>query len=138
MRLFHWTRAKSVFMPEFDAEHRNLYQIADGLHKAMSAGASPDALVPSVRALVDAAEDHFAHEERSMRAAHYPLLSWHKRQHDTARNSAKRLLARIEAGEPQAAVELLEFLAAWLKDHMAVPDRMMAAFLRSHARLHAA
>jgi hemerythrin-like metal-binding protein len=138
MRLFHWTRARSVFMAEFDAEHRNLYQIGDDLHKACSAGAPCEALLPTVRALLAAAEDHFAHEERMMHSARYPLLDWHKRQHDASRASAGALLARIEAGDRQAVEELLEFFSGWLKNHTGVADRMMAASLRAFARANAA
>ena len=138
MRLFHWTRAKSVFMPEFDAEHRNLYQLGENLYQAWSAGASSEAMLPSVRALLAAAEDHFAHEELLMQAARYPLLNWHRRQHETARNAARPLVARSEAGDRQAVKALLELLAGWMKDHLAVADRMMAAALRAYARAGAA
>lgn len=138
MRLFHWTRAKSVFMTELDAEHRSLYEMGENLHQRWSKGAPLEAMIPSVRALLAAAEEHFAHEERLMRAAHYPLLNWHKRQHETARNASRPLVARIEAGDRQAVKEMLDFLSGWLKDHLAVADRMMAAALRAFARASAA
>ena len=138
MRLFHWTRAKSVFMPEFDAEHRNLYLAGETLHRAWSSGAPCAKMIPSVRALLAASREHFAHEERLMSEAHYPLLNWHRRQHDTARNAARPLVRRIEAGDRRAVKELLDFLSRWLKDHLAVADRMMAAALRAHARAAAA
>ncbi len=138
MRLFHWTRAKSVFVAELDAEHRNVYQIGEDIHKAWSAGAPSGALLPSVRAFLAASEDHFTHEERMMRAARYPLLNWHTRQHDAARHAAGPLLARIEAGDRDAVEELLNYFSGWLKDHMAVADRMMAATLRAFARARAA
>lgn len=125
-------------MPEFDAEHRNLYQLGDNLFQAWTAGAPAEAMIPSVRALLAAAEDHFAHEERLMRAARYPLLNWHGRQHETARNASKPLVARIEAGDRQAVKELLELLSGWMRDHLAVADRMMAAALRAFARAGAA
>jgi hemerythrin-like metal-binding protein len=134
MRLFHWTRAKSVYMPEFDAEHRNLYETAESLHREWLAGAAAEAMIPAVRALLAAAGEHFAHEERLMRAARYPLLNWHKRQHETAHNAARPLVARIQAGDRLAVKEMLDFLAAWMKDHLAVADRMMAANLRAFAR----
>ena len=134
MRLFHWTRAKSVYMPEFDEEHRNLYRMGESLHREWMAGASAKALIPGVRALLAAAEEHFVHEESMMRAARYPLLNWHKRQHETARNAARPLVARIEAGDRRAVKELLELLSGWMKDHLAVADRMMAAALRAFAR----
>lgn len=138
MRLFHWTRAKSVYMPEFDAEHRNLYEMGESLHRAWLAGAPSEAMIPAVRALLAAAEAHFAHEERRMRAARYSLLNWHGRQHETVRNASRPLVARIEAGDRQAVKELLDFLAGWMKDHLAVADRMMAANLRAVARSSAA
>ncbi len=138
MRLFHWTSAKSVYIPEFDAEHRNLYELGERLHRQWSAGASAAAMIPAVRALLDAAGDHFAHEERRMRAARYPLLNWHKRQHETAHNASRPLLGRIEAGDRKAVKELLDLLARWMKDHLAVADRMMAANLRAFQRESAA
>jgi hemerythrin-like metal-binding protein len=137
MRLFHWTRAKSVYIAELDAEHRNLYQIGEELHKACSAGADCDVLLPSVRALLAAAEDHFTHEERMMHAARYALLDWHMQQHGAARNCAKALRARVEAGDREAVEELLEFFSEWLKNHTSVADRMMAAALRAFARARA-
>ena len=73
-----------------------------------------------------------------MSAARYPLLNWHKRQHETARNASRSLLARIEAGARKAVKELLDLLARWMKDHLAVADRMMAANLRAFARRSAA
>lgn len=121
-------------MPEFDAEHRNLYRIADDLRKASSAGAPSEVMIPGIRALLAAVEDHFTHEERTMRTAHYPLLKWHKRQHDTVRKSANVFLARIETGDSQAAADLLVFFAEWLKNHTSVTDIMMSAFLRAFAR----
>jgi hemerythrin len=137
MRLFHWTRAKSIFMSELDAEHRNLHQLADEVHKAVLKGAPPSAIASSVRALFAAAEDHFSHEERMMRAARYAQLDWHARQHQTVRDRAAKWTESVNHN-PGATLELLEFLAFWLKDHMAVADRMMAATLRAYARTHAA
>jgi len=138
MRLFRWTRAKSIFMPDFDAEHQILYQLGDALHRAWSAGATAAAATPSVHALLAAAEEHFAHEERLMSAANYALLNWHRRQHETARNAARPLVKRIESGDRQAVKELLDFLARWMRDHLAVADRMMAAALRAFERAGAA
>jgi len=138
MRPFHWTQAKSVFVPELDAEHRNLHDLAADLQAGISDGAPPPIQLPRLRALLAAAEDHFSHEERMMRGAHYRLLKWHKTQHDTIRTRGAACLNRVESGDTQAAAELIEFLARWLHDHMAVADRMMAAALRANARRRAA
>jgi hypothetical protein len=44
----------------------------------------------------------------------------------------------VEAGDAQAAELLLQFFAGWLHDHTILTDRMMAAFVRNHERIHAA
>ena len=132
MSLFKWSGAHSIYLPEVDAEHRAIYQLGDELHKALLAGADPEHLKPIVANLLQAAEEHFRHEERLMRAMHYASFEWHKRQHNAARKRVKALAGSIEGGDTPATRELLEFLSAWLRDHMNVADRMMGAYLRNH------
>ena len=136
MSLFKWSSAHSVYLPEIDAEHRALYRLGDELHKALLAGAAVAQLQPILANLLESAEQHFRHEERLMRAIHYDALAWHKHQHDAARKKSKALARRIAGGDEAAAGELLEFLSAWLRDHMAVADRMMGARLRNYLRFN--
>lgn len=136
MSLFKWTRAHSIFLPEIDAEHRELYRLGDELQKALMAGAELAQLNPLLENLLASADQHFRHEERLMRAIQYDALAWHKRQHDTARKRVKTLIKRIRSGDSAGAGELLEFLSVWLRDHLAVPDRMMASRLRNYLRFN--
>lgn len=135
MRPFKWSRKNEMYVPELDAEHRNLFRLADELHVAVTAG------VPAGRArmildeLVADTEEHFQHEEQLMRAAAYSSYEWHKQQHDTLRKRARDLTARFEAGEYQCGEMLLEYLAVWLQEHTAVADRMLGASLRNFERL---
>jgi hemerythrin len=137
MSLFKWNSAHTIFLSEIDAEHRAIYRLGDELHKALLAGAKTAQLQPILVSLLESAEEHFRHEERLMRAAHYQSMDWHKRQHDAARSRVKTLAKRIADGDTAAAPELLAFLSDWLRDHMAVADRMMGASLRNYMRAHA-
>ena len=132
MSLFKWSSAQSIYLPEIDAEHRALYRLGDELHKALLAGAELPQLKAIVVNLAESMEQHFRHEERLMRAIHYDAFAWHKHQHDAARKKAKALAKRIEGGDTAATGELLNFLSDWLRDHMAVADRMMGARLRNY------
>jgi hemerythrin len=85
---------------------------------------------------LETAEEHFRHEERLMRAMHYTAFAWHKSQHDAVRKRAKAAASRMEKGDSAAAGELLQFLSAWLRDHMSVADRMMGAYLRNYLRFN--
>jgi len=137
MGLFHRSGGYSIFIPEIDAEHRTMFRLVDELAAALD---SPARRVPSelLESLASQMQNHFAHEERLMRASRYDALAWHKGQHDVARRQAKRFIKRIEAGDREAAAELLQYLTRWLPGHMSVTDRMMAAYLRNFERRRAA
>jgi hemerythrin len=72
-----------------------------------------------------------------MRSTHYPASAWHKGQHDTVRKRVKEFAPRIEGGEREAALLLLEFLSGWLRDHLRLADCMMAAHVRNYERARA-
>ena len=110
---------------------------ADELHQAVVGDAPADQARAILRELIASEEDHFAHEERLMRSTHYPALAWHRGQHDTVRKRVKEFAPRIEEGERQAALLLLEFLSGWLRNHLRLADCMMAAHVRNYERAHA-
>ena len=72
-----------------------------------------------------------------MKSASVPDFEWHKLQHDTARKRAKVFAEDIEAGNREAPMAFLDFLARWFKDHLGLTDRMMGAHVRNYERLHA-
>jgi hemerythrin len=134
MQRFKWSKARAIFLPEVDAEHRNLFHLADELEAAVLAKAGAGQVLETLRALIAAIEDHFSHEERQMRSTHYPSYSWHKQQHDTLRKRMSQFVSMIESGDGQAALLLLEFFSGWLNDHTSLTDRMMGAYLRNYER----
>ncbi len=137
MGLLHRSGGYSIFIPEIDAEHRTLIRLVGELETALATGARR-ARGEALQSLVSHMQDHFAHEERLMRASRYDALAWHKGQHDGARRQAKRFVKRIEEGDRKAGAELLQYLAGWLQGHISVTDRMMAAYLRNFDRRRAA
>jgi hemerythrin len=138
MQHFKWTKAHAIFLPQVDAEHRNLFRMAEELHQAVRTGGEAARVQQLVRPLAAAIEEHFAYEERLMRSVSCPDFDWHKLQHDTARSKVKRFCEEIEAGNSEAPREFLEYLGRWFKDHMSLTDRMMGAHVRNYDRLHAA
>lgn len=135
MRLFKWRTAIAVNLPEIDPEHRELYRIAEELRVAVTGGFDAAAISPLLDRLVHHLSEHFAHEETLMRESNYTAFAWHARQHRTASDKSAALIAQIREGKSAAAVDLLEFLSGWLKDHISVADKMMGAYLRNQRRL---
>jgi hemerythrin-like metal-binding protein len=138
VRLFKWSKMHAVSVPEIDAEHQNIFRLADQLQQAVEAGAPAHRALALLRQLTASAADHLAHEERLMHSTGYPALAWHKGQHDTARKKIGEFVPRIEGGDHLAAPLLLKFLSGWLRDHIRLADCMMAAHLRNYERARAA
>ncbi len=134
MRHFAWSSENEVFIAQIDAEHRDLFQVAERLDRAIEARAPPAETREYLHALAAHLEDHFSHEEWLMQSVAYPAFGWHRQQHDTARRRVKLFVPLIEAGDGEAADLLLEFMADWLNDHTTITDRMMAAFVRNYER----
>jgi hemerythrin-like metal-binding protein len=135
MQHFKWTKAHAVYLPQVDAEHRNLYRMAEEIQQSVHTGVEQPRVLDLVRALATSIEEHFTHEERIMKAAETLDYDWHKQQHDTARKRLTVFLRGLEAGEVGTAQEFLNFLARWFKDHMGLTDRMMGAHVRNYERL---
>jgi len=123
-----------VFVPEIDAEHQEMFRLADEFRQAVLEGERPAELEGLERRLAGEVTGHLTHEERMMRAAAYPSFEWHERQHETARARLDDLRRAIPGGDRQRIFEVLESLAGWLRDHTSVADRMAGAYLRNHWR----
>jgi hemerythrin len=134
MRTLKWSISHAVFVTEIDDEHKEIFQAVSNLQEALSRRDASPNLGKLTQRLVDCIVEHFAHEERLMRAARYGSLRWHKQQHDHARMRTGQFVARIEQGDAGAGIELVEYLTSWLRDHTRLADRMMGAFLRNRQR----
>lgn len=132
-----WSQAYAVYVPEIDAEHRELFRLAADLNQTILEGVDGEQLNRSVRELVAHTAGHFAHEERLMRAADYPGYAWHKRLHDSAKARIVRLERGVRNEDPGAARQLADFIVEWMKEHTRLADIMMGAHLRNHDRAHA-
>ncbi len=138
MQHFRWGKENEVFLAQIDAEHRDLFRVADELQQAVTRGAPAAHVKEHLHGLVAHMGDHFSHEEWLMQSTAYPSYGWHKQQHETARRRLKLFVPLIESGDAEAAELFFEFLAGWLEDHTTVTDRMMGAYVRNYERAHGA
>jgi hemerythrin len=134
MRALKWSTSHAVFVTEIDDEHKEIFEAVSDLQKALSGRSAAPDTGKSMERLIVCIVEHFAHEERLMRAARYGSMRWHKQQHDNARRRVEQFVPRIEQGDAKAGLELVEYLTSWLRDHTRLADRMMGAFLRNRRR----
>ena len=135
MGSLQWTNSNAVFITEIDDEHKEIFEAVSNLQKVLSSGGPLLEIRKLTQRLVACTVEHFAHEERLMRASRYGSLRWHKQQHDSARSRVEQFVLRIEQGDTKAGLALIEYLKAWLRDHTRLADRMMGAFLRNQQRV---
>ncbi len=125
-----WCTGYEVWLPEIDAEHKEIIQLAEQVRAAVDCCALPGILDPLLRDLATHLREHFVHEEKQMRSARYPLFAWHRSLHDAVRRKLDEMKTDREAVPP-----FLAFLGVWLRDHTGVADRMMSSYLRNHTRV---
>ena len=133
MSSLKWSLSHAVFVPEIDDEHKEIFEALAKLEQALDTASPLPQIQELTQRLVARAEEHFAHEERLMRAARYESLRWHKQQHDGVRKRARQFAPLIEDGDVEAGRTLVEYLKSWLRDHTRLADRMMGAFLRNQS-----
>ena len=124
-------------MPEIDAEHREMFRLAGAFRDALLSCETSVRLNLLCRRLTAEINGHLSHEERLLRDAEYPAYGWHEHQHRTARSRLAALDREVQAGKSQPAFEALESLAAWMRDHTSVADRMAGSYLRNYWRTRA-
>jgi hemerythrin-like metal-binding protein len=134
MRTLKWTISNAVFVTEIDDEHKEIFEALAAFQKLSAEGGGLPEVRKACERLVTRMADHFAHEERLMRAARYDAEKWHRKMHLAARWRVEAFVDQLVEGSPEAAGELVEYLSEWLHNHTRVADKMMAAALRNHER----
>jgi hemerythrin len=134
MRSLKWSTSHAVFVTEIDDEHKEIFAAVSSVQTVFTSGGQLSEIPELTQRLTSCIVDHFAHEERLMRAARYGSMRWHKKSHDNARRRVGQFVVLVEQGDTKAGIELVEYLTSWLHDHTRLADRMLGAFLRNHQR----
>ena len=122
MTLLKWTDAFSVGIEEVDSEHQELVEMINGLHDVMQVGADYVQVVELLGKIYSQIAAHFAHEEKIMRNAHYPLYEAHKEDHETLLDDLREIMDEVEADGSFDAVALSGDLNRWFMDHFHTHD----------------
>jgi hemerythrin len=123
MPFFKWSDRYLVHIPEIDADHQNLFALANRIHEHIEKGAGQGAILRAIGHLVDYVEGHFEREERLMERVAYPDIVAHKKTHRMLEQIVHSMY-RIYRHEPDAIDpdKLLEFLRDWLQNHIMKSD----------------
>jgi hemerythrin len=114
-----------------DTQHRLLFEMVIELEDAINAGNGEELLADWLDRAWAYMAVHFAAEERLMVETNYPNLLEHRKAHDIALGTLRKLDSVGKAPVEGAAVRTLHFVWEWEVDHVNGPDRVLAQFLLS-------
>ena len=126
--MFNWRPEYSINIPAIDAQHKELFRLAESLRNAMMTGQGALAVGKTLDRLAQYTAVHFAHEEREMRDCGYPEYEAHKAIHEDLKRQVRELQASQRAGQT-ISVQVLHFLKSWLVDHIANQDAKLQPYV---------
>ena len=136
-RLLEWHDEWTLHVDFMDADHRRLVQqlkrIGGRIERLTSVQGHRDeaALIADLETLASLTRQHFAREERIMRAVEYPYLDSHRDEHAVLLAECDALVQDTHTGavdwHDQAVLPALEH---WLAAHILADDRLLARYLR--------
>ena len=125
-----WSDEYSVDFELIDDQHKELVRMTNVLFDGCKAGstAADVAFMKTIRNAVEYAQTHFFTEEKYMKAAKYPDLEKHKKEHDSFVASVVSSVKNFEEGKSEP-IALARFLKKWLLTHIAESDKQYAPYL---------
>lgn len=131
MPLLVWRDQLSVGSKVIDEDHQRLIGFVNDLHDAVSEAQSEKVVGKILVELIEYTRDHFKREEKLMQAGGYPDYERHCGIHATLTRQVLVFAEKyVRTPTDQVKRELIDFLAAWLVDHIIKEDRRIGAFMR--------
>jgi hemerythrin len=122
---FIWRDSYSIGNASIDAEHQQLFKLADAFFNADDHEKKTDCAIR----LFKYTREHFEHEEQLMRDMGYPEFLAHAQQHTQLISRLNEVSEKI-ANDTLSAAELKTFLTAWLVGHIVTFDTRLSVYAR--------
>jgi hemerythrin-like metal-binding protein len=132
MALTTWNDSYSVKVEKLDAQHKNVFEMTNGLADAMRKGQGAAAIRPTLTRLMEHLRVHIEDEEDLMKRTGYPELSAHQAEHHQYLLRLGRLKTDIEKTGNQDTVALLHILRDIILEHMLQADIAYSAHFNAN------
>ncbi|ADN02163.1 bacteriohemerythrin [Spirochaeta thermophila] len=131
MPFITWNDTMSVGVETFDTQHKKLVEMVNTLFDAMRQGKGRSVMGQVLDELISYTTYHFASEEELMQKHGYPGFVEHKKEHDSLTQQVEELREKHRRGELFITIETLDFLKAWLNNHILRTDMQYKSFFRN-------
>lgn len=126
--LIEWSSKLDVGIDEINRQHQRLIYIANELYRLKLRDGDHHALQRLVDSLINYTATHFNYEELLLERNGYDDLDNHKVRHRDLVNDVMRFKQRVDNHE-DVIDELLEFVKAWLMNHIMKSDMAYSSHL---------
>lgn len=127
MAFISWNEEFSVGIPEFDAEHRHLFDLVNDFYaRLMAHRLDKEQIDAELRRLAAAVKAHFAHEEAYLERNSSPRLESHRMLHEILFSDLEVMIAESRGEGFRHLPEDMEcsFLP-WLVEHIRNVDKRL-------------
>jgi len=128
-KLFEMKEEYKLGIPHIDQQHARLFEIGDSAYELLKNTYSDDKydkIVEIIEELKSYTIIHFRDEEEYMESINYKKLFSQKIDHAEFIAKIKNVdLNKIDHNQDEYIMEILNFLAKWLKDHIIEKDLMI-------------
>lgn len=135
-----WQEAYECGEPTIDAEHRELFTLANLLlDAALQGSARPAAFRDAFATLIEQVERHFADEEAILARHHYAALEPHKRARAGLLRRAHRLMAQAGRAASRSALWSSSWPRTWSRatcSRSIAPSSRCSSGPERHVRHH--
>jgi len=128
--LIDWSPQLDVGIEEINRQHKRLIYIANELYRLKLRSGDAHSVQRLVESLINYTATHFNYEELLMERHNYPDLANHKLKHKALVEDVMRFKRRVDNHE-DVIDELLEFVKAWLMNHIMKSDMAYKKDLQS-------
>jgi hemerythrin len=125
MPSFSWRDSYSIGHADIDAEHQQLFRLANAFFETVDKASKMDCAMRLFRYT----REHFDHEEALMREIDYPAMSVHIDQHNALISGLNDVAASI-AKDTLQSEQLKKFLTSWLVGHIVTFDTKLSAYIK--------
>ena len=130
--IFRFGSQWSVLVDEMDADHAKIFDYCNEIHLKVKNGAKQEEALPILRNLADFTSQHFAEEEKMMKAHAYPEFDNQKRAHTTLLANVGDTIKNLEEGVRVNMIAVIVFLTEWLKGHILGEDLKYGEYFQEH------
>jgi len=142
MNQIKWSEALSVGVKAVDDDHKHLISIINKLFDSLENSASREILESVFSELEKYMVYHFDHEEQLMYAQcssfeDEAYIDAHVKQHQRFFNDIPELKKKIfNASSKDLALEVVEYLANWLIEHIVTEDLSFTEYILKHKKIN--